>query len=60
MKSLKQIGSQATSLTQNEMLKTKGGNSFIIEVGLDICVINPVTGVASLLYCDRRKKRVNA
>ncbi len=60
MKSLKQIQSAAQALTTGEMTKTKGGASFTIEAGLDICVINPVTGQASLLYCDRRRKRVNA
>jgi hypothetical protein len=41
------------------MSKTKGGNGITVDVQLDIVCLNP-DGSVSTLFCDRRRKRLNA
>jgi hypothetical protein len=56
---MKSLLSNAQVLTSSEMNQTKGGNnSVVVTASLDICLVDPKTGTTSLLYCDRRKKRV--
>lgn len=61
MKSVKNFESkQLTALNTNEMCKTKGGNTSItITAQIDICAITP-SGSVTTLYCDRRRKKVQA
>jgi hypothetical protein len=58
---MKSLLSNAQALTSSEMNQTKGGTAaagITISASLDICLVDPTTGTTSLLYCDRRKKRV--
>jgi hypothetical protein len=56
---MKNLLSNAQRLSTTEMNSTKGGStSIVITASLDICLVDPTTGTTSLLYCDRRKKRV--
>jgi hypothetical protein len=59
MKSIKSFAA-TQGLTATEMIKTKGGLAVTISAGLDVCLVDPVTGIASTLFCDRRKRRVGS
>jgi lactam utilization protein B len=59
MKSLKNFSTKSQALSISEMSKTKGGNGITVDVQLDIVCLNP-DGSVSTLFCDRRRKRLNA
>lgn len=60
MKSFNHFQSTSNLLSASEMTKTKGGTSIVISAQLDICLVDHVAGTTSLLFCDRRKRRVGS
>ncbi len=47
-----------SNLNDQDLKNTKGGTSVVLEAQIDItCQID---GVTTLLYCDRRRKRIGA
>ncbi len=55
IKNLLQSTEKNNQLKANELLKVKGG-SLVVEAVIDVTI--SVDGATSLVYCDRRRRRV--
>lgn len=62
MKSLSQMNNATINQTQMNNIKGGTGTTVVIDTMVEITTSNcdATTGGSSVLYCDRRRKKVNA